>query len=481
MNPILTFALILLAAIPVGIIVIKLLFRNTIIYNVALLIYISSVGVAFLGYLIGSLGFMAITWALPTALIWLLGSNYFVKSIIQKPLLGLRQNIDELAKGNLKIDIDKQTIRRKDEMGEMAKSIEILVQQLMQIGSKIQESSGNLISLSERINQGASQLSQGAADQAASAEQVSSSMEEMVANIQQNTDNSKQTEIIAVESAAGIKKGNESVTTAAESMKMIAEKISIIGDIAFQTNILALNAAVEAARAGEHGRGFAVVAAEVRKLAEHSKVAADQINDLSAKGVNISETAANDLSSIAPEIEKTAKLVQDITAASIEQNAGAEQINSALQRLNQVTQQNAVSSDQLAQSSDELAKEAENLKSVTAFFRLTMSKAQSVKGRNTRQMQEKASSAPAAKTTEITTPAPRIRKERPVRSTEVEKTPAVANEKLNEEVKPSESENTDTTVKHNFRKENPNAKKSADGFNLRMFDEDGKDSEYERF
>jgi len=465
MNPILIFAIILLAAIPCGYGLVKLLYRSTIVFRLAFMIFLISLGVAFLAFVSGQLGLQSLYWIVPISLAWLLGANLFLSKLVQKPLKELKQNIDELLEGNIKIDVDKEISYRKDEMGDIAKSIEKLIEQLSKIATKIQESSENLITLSEKINEGANQLSQGAADQASSAQEVSSSMEEMVANIQQNTDNSKQTEIIAVESAAGIKKGNESVITAANSMKLIAEKISIIGDIAFQTNILALNAAVEAARAGEHGRGFAVVAAEVRKLAEHSKVAADQINELSAKGVRISETAARDLGQIAPEIEKTAKLVQEITSASIEQNAGAEQVNNALQRLNQVTQQNALSSDQLAQGSEELAKEAGNLKEITTFFRVDNSVKKASK-----------KIKPKLEKTEILIPKHNIAVHaKPTSDTNEIKENLITTEKT-VEVKSPEQEKTKS-----IRREIPLNKKSTDGFNLRMFDEDNKDSEYERF
>ena len=467
MNPILIYFLVLLGTLPIGFFIIRLMFKKTIVFRAAILIFISSLGVALLSFITGTIGVSSALWALPLSIVWLLSSNIFVIKFIQKPLQGIKNNIDDLSKGVIKTVIDKDTSQREDELGEIARSTEELLKQLSLIGEKIQISSDNLIKLSEKINNGAGQLSQGSSDQAASAEEVSSSMEEMVANIQQNTDNAKQTEKIAIESAAGIKKGNESVITAADSMKKIAEKISVIGDIAFQTNILALNAAVEAARAGEHGRGFAVVAAEVRKLAEHSKVAADQINDLSAEGVYISETAAQDLGQIAPEIEKTSKLVQDITAASIEQNAGAEQINNALQRLNQVIQQNAVSSDQLAQSSVELAKEAGNLKEITAFFRIENTKKKAA-----------TTAMPIVAKKEIEKKSG-LNNNKTHYKAPIYKKPDSKKENVEEKIG---AENTNDIPATNANKTiTTNKKTDSSGFNLKMFDSDNKDSEYERF
>ena len=203
------------------------------------------------------------------------------------------------------------------------------------------------------------QMSQGATEQASSAEEVSSSMEEMAANIQQNTDNAQQTEKIAIKASTGINTVNDASGATLKYMQEIADKVSIIGEIARQTNILALNAAVEAARAGEHGKGFAVVAAEVRKLAERSQISAVEIDQLTKTSVRATEEAGQLLAEIAPEIGKTAKLVQEIAAASIEQNGGTAQINNALQQLNQVTQQNAASAEELSGQSEQLLSNVE--------------------------------------------------------------------------------------------------------------------------
>ncbi|HYX08826.1 MAG TPA: methyl-accepting chemotaxis protein [Bacteroidales bacterium] len=274
----------------------------------------------------------------------------------------------EIANGNLGVTID---VNQQDEIGELAAAMQNMSDKINDIVTNIRMGADNIALASQQMSSSSQQISQGATEQASSVEEVSSSMEEMSSNIQQNTDNAKETEQIALKATQGINQGNESTTIAVKAMKDIAEKITIINDIAFQTNILALNAAVEAARAGEHGKGFAVVAAEVRKLAERSKIAADEIVDLSRNGVAISEKAGNQLAEMVPEIEKTARLVQEITAASMEQNSGSDQINNAIQQLNQVTQQNAAASEEMATSSEELASQADQLKDIIAYFNIS--------------------------------------------------------------------------------------------------------------
>lgn len=274
---------------------------------------------------------------------------------------------EKLSEGDLMANMD---IDQKDEIGVLAKSMQNMATKLREVCTVVMTGADSILAASIQISSSSQQMSQGSNEQASSAEEVSSSMEQMVANIQQNTDNSQQAEKIAMVGAEGIKRGSEVTVRAVESMKQIADKVKIIGDIAFQTNILALNAAVEAARAGEHGKGFAVVAAEVRKLAERSRVAADEIDRLTKMGVKEAEDAGKLLADIVPEIEKTARLVQEISAASMEQRSGAEQINSAIQQLNVVVQQNAAGSEELASSSEEMSSQAEQLTESISFFRL---------------------------------------------------------------------------------------------------------------
>jgi methyl-accepting chemotaxis protein len=261
-------------------------------------------------------------------------------------------------------------LKPRSEKDELIIALAEMIKAIGEIVKQVQSSSDNIADASGQMSSNSQQVSQGASEQASAAEEVSSSMEQMASNIQQNTDNAQQTEKIAAKAAEDILIGSRNVNTTVDSMKKIAEKVSIIGDIAFQTNILALNAAVEAARAGEHGKGFAVVAAEVRKLAERSHIAAGEINELTKSSVDVADKAGKLLESIVPDIQKTAKLVQEITAASLEQNAGANQINNAINQLNKVTQQNAASAEEMATSSEELSSQADSLKSLIGFFKV---------------------------------------------------------------------------------------------------------------
>jgi methyl-accepting chemotaxis protein len=230
--------------------------------------------------------------------------------------------------------------------------------------------SDNVSAGSQQLSAGSEQLSQGATEQASSAEEASASMEEMAANIKQNADNAAQTEKIARQSARDAEASGDAVNKAVSAMRTIAEKISIVQEIARQTDLLALNAAVEAARAGEHGRGFAVVASEVRKLAERSQTAASEISGLSGETVKVATEAGDMLTRLVPDIRKTAELVAEISAACREQDIGASQINEAIQQLDKVTQQNAGASEEMSATSEELAAQAEELQASIAFFKV---------------------------------------------------------------------------------------------------------------
>ena len=271
----------------------------------------------------------------------------------------------QIAGGNLRVDLKERSAN-----DELMKSLIAMVRQLTSVVSEVKAAADNVAAGSQEMNFGAESMSQGAAEQAAAAEEASSSMEQMTSNIRHSADNARQTDKIAVKAAEDAKAGGKAVAETVVAMREIAGKITIIEEIARQTNMLALNAAIEAARAGEHGKGFAVVASEVRKLAERSQLAAQEISGLSVSSVNVAERAGEMLAKILPDIQKTAELVQEINAASKEQDTGAEQINKAIRQLDQVIQQNASAAEEMASTAEELSSQAEQLQATVAFFRI---------------------------------------------------------------------------------------------------------------
>ncbi len=283
-----------------------------------------------------------------------------------KSLKGTVKVAEKMAKGDLDVKVNQ--LSDQDTLGI---SLNTMIEKLRTVVLDVKSAVGNVASGSQELSSSSEELSQGATEQASSAEEASASMEEMSANIKQNADNAMQTEKIAVQAAADAEVGGKAVNETVDAMKQIAEKISIIEEIARQTNMLALNAAIEAARAGEHGKGFAVVADAVRKLAERSQTAAGEISILSVNSVEIAEAAGEKLNKIVPDIRKTAELVQEISAASAEQNAGVDQINQALIQLDQVIQHNASASEEMAATSEELASQANQLQDSIGFFKVS--------------------------------------------------------------------------------------------------------------
>jgi methyl-accepting chemotaxis protein len=292
-----------------------------------------------------------------------------VRSLIGQ-LGGEPEEVLELAKRISQGDLTQNlTSDGKARVGVYAAMVG-MQQKLIDVIQNIQGNASQISHAASQVKDTASTLSQATSTQAASVEEVSASVEEIGASIRQNSDNSQTTNEIANESARAATEGGKAVAETVVAMNQIAEKIFIIEDIAYQTNMLALNAAIEAARAGEHGKGFEVVAAEVRKLASRSQLASSEINTLTEDTMKVARKAGVLLEKMVPDITQTAKLVQDISVASEEQSSGADQINSAMQQLDRVTQQNAAGSEELAATSEEMQAQAENLKQVVSFFRL---------------------------------------------------------------------------------------------------------------
>ncbi len=269
-------------------------------------------------------------------------------------------------------DLTQQVNTKPGDTTSMLAAIQEMSTSLSQVLGEVRSSADALASASEEVNATAQSLAKGASVQAASVEETSASMEQMSASIMQNNENASITDGMAQKAAADAATGGSAVASTVEAMQKIADRISVIDDIAYQTNLLALNAAIEAGRAGEHGRGFAVVASEVRKLAERSQVAAQEIGSLAGETVSKADNAGKLLQEMVPSIRKTADLVQEISAASSEQTAGVNQINAAIGQVSQTMQQNAAAAEELSSTSEELSSQAMRLQDAVSYFTLSV-------------------------------------------------------------------------------------------------------------
>jgi methyl-accepting chemotaxis protein len=347
-------------------IILKAIFGKSIMLTIGIWTVAFTLFCCFTYYVIGANGVKNIFWGTPLGFAVGTGVYLYLNKILKIPLSRMIDNVKEVSEGKLNIQIDETNA--KYELGVLANSLKKMIENISGVVEEVKKSANNLAIASNDLSSTSEQLSGAANEQASSVEEVSSTMEEMAANIDSNMSSAKQTETIAIQVSQSISQVSQASKNSLESVHKIADKINIINDIAFQTNILALNAAVEAARAGEHGRGFAVVAAEVRKLAERSKVAAEEIVNLANQSVKATEEAGQLMFKIIPDIEKTASLVQEISESSIEQNNGASQVNHAIQQLNSVTQQNAASAEEMSGNAENLSTHAEGLKEIIAFF-----------------------------------------------------------------------------------------------------------------
>ncbi len=370
-SALMNVAITLIVSIPLAILILNLFFKNSILFKIILFWVIDVIFVKVNTVLTDAHPDVYPEYiSLPIAVIFSVILLYSTYILVRKPFDEAINKLRELGEGNLDIQYQDEFLKRRDELGSIATIIKKLSEVLKKVVGDIKNSADFIAVTSNELSNVSQTVAQSSNEQASSSEEVSASMEQMVANINQNTENAKQTMELSKRASIGVNKVGESANESLNSITKIADKVSIISDIAFQTNILAINAAIEAASAGEQGKGFAVVANEVKKLAEKSKIAADEINQLSETSVNVTKQTKKYMDEILPDIEKTLNLVNEITIASIEQNSGAEQVNSAVQQLNSITQQSAANSEEMAGNSEELAAQAEQLKQIISFFKV---------------------------------------------------------------------------------------------------------------
>ena len=370
MDRTLLFALVLLCIVPPYYLAMRLLFKKTIVFKLGLFMLLIFLSMPWAAFFVADKGFGHIWWAVPFCFVFIFTTFYLFLKQIKSPLKKLSDRINQISNGNLMVDFSDLDLSGDHEIAEISKSIILHAEKLKEIINEIQATTHHLKTSSNEVNQSSQMLSQTVSEQAASTEEIYSSMEQMIVNIEQTTNNAKKTDQRTEELRLQLEQMQKTTAENKKAVDIIANRISIVNEIAFQTNILSLNAAVEAARAGENGRGFSVVAGEVRKLSERSKEAALDIHQLSTQSVKTAEASEEIFVLTSSQIQDMILAMSEIAAASNEQNIGANQINTALEELNGTIQGTASSVEELAQMAEILNSFALKITNLMSFFKI---------------------------------------------------------------------------------------------------------------
>ena len=360
----------LLILVPAHLIVFWLIFKKTINYTIGMVMSAPIIISIVISYIVGVYGLVHLFWAAPVVVVILQAIYIVMNKKVGKPLKELKKQMENAYNGNLNITINDDILKFDNELGQMASTFVKMIGQYKKIVNSVQHSSVVLANVSNELKSSAQEMSSISSEQAASFEEVSASVEQIVEQTKDTNKNAQNIEKVVAQSVEKIELNNTNVQKTVQSLSLISDKINVINDISFQTNILSLNAAIEAARAGNAGKGFSVVANEVGQLAERSKVSAIEIERISIESSEITNKTSKISESIVPEIKNTSTLIHEIVISSKDQEHGATQINATLAGLNDLVQKLAGSSEETASSAEELSGQAAQLKDLISFFRI---------------------------------------------------------------------------------------------------------------